>query len=77
MNEIIRELALARAKFNDYHSTHEALGVITEEYFELMDAVRANDIEGCRKEALQIAACCLRMVEDVCDKPNPLSLRGE
>lgn len=35
-------------------STHEALGIIAEEYDELKDAVRSNNIEDVKKELLDI-----------------------
>ncbi len=38
-----------------YVSTHEALGVITEEYFEFVDAVKANDLDEFEKEVIDIA----------------------
>jgi len=38
-----------------YLSTHEALGVITEEYFELVDTVRADNLDVFEKEVVDVA----------------------
>ena len=40
-------------------SSHEALGLVTEEYDELVKAVRKNDIENIDEELTDIAVCCL------------------
>lgn len=43
----------------EYASTHESLGIVTEEYYELIDAVKANDSEAVVKELQDIATACL------------------
>lgn len=53
--------ARAQEKYGDFASTHEALGVIAEEYAELIEAVRSNCSEVILQEALDIAAACLRL----------------
>lgn len=42
-----------------YASNHEALGIITEEYWELIEAVKDNDNYGIREELKDIAVGCL------------------
>ena len=39
--------------------THEALGAITEEYFELVGAIRSNDAAAVDRESLDIAVACI------------------
>ena len=52
------------AKWGPYRSTHEAFGVIKEELDEMFDAIRANDDDAARAEAIQVAACCYRFARD-------------
>ncbi len=40
-----------------FASNHEALGVTTEEYFELVDAVKNNDDQNVAEELIDIAVC--------------------
>jgi phytoene/squalene synthetase len=47
-----------------YRSTHEAYGVIREELDEMFDAIRADDDEQARAEAIQVAACAFRFALD-------------
>ena len=42
-----------------YVSSHECLGVITEEYKELIDAVQSNDTEQFDKELIDVAVACI------------------
>lgn len=42
-----------------FSSPHSALGVITEEFWEFVGAVRSNDRRQLQKEALDIAAACV------------------
>ena len=42
-----------------YITSHEVLGIITEEYWELVDAVHKNDLTGILKECLDIAVAGL------------------
>ena len=44
-------------------SAHESLGVITEEYHELVEAIRCNASASIAAEALDIAAACIRLAE--------------
>lgn len=39
-------------------STHEVLGVITEEYWELQEAIKNNNMEEIKKELMDIAVAC-------------------
>lgn len=42
-----------------YASVHEALGIITEEYKELIDAVQSNNREHVMAELLDVAVGCI------------------
>lgn len=41
-----------------WQSTHEVLGVITEEYWELQEAIKNNNLEQVKKELMDIAVAC-------------------
>jgi NTP pyrophosphatase (non-canonical NTP hydrolase) len=58
-------IARAVNKYGNFASTHEALGVIWEEFCELSDAVRANDPGEIMDEALDIAAVCMRLADEI------------
>jgi NTP pyrophosphatase (non-canonical NTP hydrolase) len=42
-----------------FASRHEVLGSITEEYFELIDAIHHNDVYACEKELADIAVAAI------------------
>lgn len=55
------EMSAAATRYGQFASSHEALGVLTEEYAELLEAIRANDMRAIRQEAVQIAAVAIRL----------------
>ena len=59
--QLYRRILSADARYGNFTSSHEALGVASEEWDELRDAVRANDIEAIRSEALDLAAVLIRL----------------
>ena len=63
----------ADARYGDFASTHEALGVAMEEWDELRDAIRANDLEAVCNEALDLATVLIRLHDQVRDSA---ALRG-
>lgn len=72
VDDIDRELADARHKFENMNSYHEAYGILKEELDEFWDCVRlwkGNDVflyeEKCRKELIQIAAMAVRTIMDM------------
>jgi len=69
---IVAEAEAARDKYGDFTSTHEALGVLVEEFDELRAAIHANDLAAISKESCQVAAVALRL-HDVCER----ALAGE
>lgn len=62
-DQLRAEADAAHARYGAYTSSHEALGVITEEYHELVEAIRGNRMERICREALQVAAAALRLAE--------------
>lgn len=50
---------LQKKGFGTFASSHEVLGVITEEYHELVGAQKANDLQAIRHELYDIAVGCL------------------
>ena len=89
-DDIRAELLRARAKYPDFHSSHEGHSLIREELEELWDLVKADKgtrpsatyttglrtyRSDMRAEAVQIAAMAIRFIEDLCD--DPPSVGGE
>lgn len=67
--EVQLRISRAIAKYGPFTSTAEGLGVITEEYQELIAAVRSNDLSAVRAEALDVAAAALKLAGD-CTNEN-------
>lgn len=53
----------ADRRYGSFTSSHEFLGVALEEFAEMTDAVRANDLVKSRDEAIDLAAACLRFAD--------------
>ena len=53
------KIALKHKGSGTLSSTHEILGIVTEEYLELVDAVRANEQREVKEELLDIAVACV------------------
>ena len=49
-------------RYGPFASTHEALGVAVEEWDELRDAIRDNQLDAVEHECLDLAAVLLRLV---------------
>lgn len=63
IENILEEIREAEERYGAFASTHEALGVLTEEYQELIEAIRKNDAYAVITEAIQIAAVCARLAD--------------
>lgn len=55
-NDLIARIGAATERYGPFASTHEALGVASEEWDELREAIRSNDLDAIRSEALDLAA---------------------
>jgi NTP pyrophosphatase (non-canonical NTP hydrolase) len=64
--EIKQELDSANEKFPPFKSTHEAYAVILEEIDEFWDEVKKKepDFKNMKKELIQIAAMCVKTIEN-------------
>jgi NTP pyrophosphatase (non-canonical NTP hydrolase) len=63
--ELQARIDRAECRYSAFASTHEALGVCLEEWHELIEQVRANDMPGIREEALDLAATLIRLADSV------------
>jgi hypothetical protein len=63
LHDIRAEAATAAERYGDFTSTHEALGVLSEEWDELREAIHANDLGRIYREAVQVAAVALRLAD--------------
>ena len=61
ITDIIERAGKAAWRYGDFASTHEAYGVLAEEVAELLDAIRSNDAESIRDEAVDVAAVAYRL----------------
>lgn len=67
-NDIETELSRAKMKHGDniFHSKHEAIAVLEEEFLELREAVYKDmSLEEVRKEAIQVAAMAVRFLNEI------------
>lgn len=60
---------IAKHGSKPFHSHMEALGVVTEEYHEFIEAVRSNDHDHIRAEALDLAVAALWTLVEMEVKP--------
>ena len=59
--ETIDHIKSAQARYGNFASTHEALGVALEEWNELQQAIRSNALEAVREECIDLAAVLIRL----------------
>jgi NTP pyrophosphatase (non-canonical NTP hydrolase) len=59
--ELEERIAKANQRYGDFASTHEAIGVAVEEWDELRDEIRANDLAAVEHECLDLAAVLVRL----------------
>jgi NTP pyrophosphatase (non-canonical NTP hydrolase) len=61
--DLDERIIAADKRYGPFASTHEALGVALEEWDELREAVRANNLDAVRAEALDLAAVLIRLAD--------------
>lgn len=61
LDAIKREAMNAEKRFGPFKSTHEGFGVLSEEVMELLEAIRLNNRNCVRSEAIQVAAVAYRL----------------
>ena len=59
------EMRKAENIYGPFRSTHEGLGVLTEEMSELIASIRCNRAGEVRTEAIQVAAVAARIAESM------------
>jgi NTP pyrophosphatase (non-canonical NTP hydrolase) len=69
LHEIHSEAHEASMRYGPFTSTHEAYGVLAEECAELLEAIRSNDLEAVRREAIQVSAVAMRLALYCRDNP--------
>ena len=62
--DVARLCEQAQARYGDFASTHEAIGVALEEWDELREALRTNDLGAIRAEAIDLAAVMVRLAHE-------------
>lgn len=65
LSAIETRIAAAHARYGDFASTHEALGVAVEEWDELRDAIRENKLASVEWECLDLAAVLIRLARNL------------
>ena len=63
--EVEARMTSALKRYGEFASTHEAMGVMMEEWDELRDAVRSNSLGSVEQECLDLAAVCIRLARDL------------
>lgn len=62
---IRKELERASHSYGPFNSPHEGYAVIKEEVDEMWDDIKTNNFAESKKEAIQVAAMCVRYILDV------------
>jgi NTP pyrophosphatase (non-canonical NTP hydrolase) len=76
IEEIETRIAAANERYGPFASTHEALGVASEEWDELRDAVRANKLGSVDWECLDLAAVLIRLARGIRQQEQQLMKRS-
>ena len=70
INQVIEEAKEAKSRYGLFTSTHEAYGVLAEEVLELLEAIRSNDMDAIKLEAVQVSAVAMRLAKQCDDSPD-------
>jgi NTP pyrophosphatase (non-canonical NTP hydrolase) len=63
--ELEGRIERAKARYGNFASTHEALGVAVEEWDELRAAIQSNALAAVEHECLDLAAVLIRLARDL------------
>lgn len=69
MEALESRIRRADKRYGVFASTHEALGVCSEEWDEFRAAVHSNDFEAIQHEALDLAAALIRLNDQLRSRP--------
>ena len=64
-SETIEEALQARERYPAFNSAHEGASVLREEFEEMWDEVKADNIEAAIAEAIQLGAMAIRFIGDM------------
>jgi len=64
IDSVADEVERATSLHGPMYSTHEAYGIIAEEFHEFFLDMISNDLEAGKIEAAQVAAMCIRFIYD-------------
>jgi len=70
INKIEYRIINAQSRYGPFASTHEALGVACEEWHELIEAIRSNNIDEIQHECLDLAAVLIRLARTLRDSED-------
>lgn len=65
LHSIEVHMEIAEDRYGPFASTHEALGVILEEFEELREAIQSNDAERIKRECIDLAAPVIRLAWEI------------
>lgn len=64
-SDIFNEAVTARRRFPAFNSAHEGASVLREEFEEMWDEVKADQLDAAIAEAIQVGAMAIRFVADM------------
>jgi hypothetical protein len=64
-NALWARIGAADERYGNFASTHEAMGVAAEEWDELRAALHSNDLGAIQREALDLSAVLIRLVDQL------------
>lgn len=70
LEETERRMVAANVRYGPFASTHEALGVASEEWDELREAIKRNDLNAIKNECVDLAAVLFRLIDGINHNPD-------
>ncbi len=74
--DVARLCEQTHARYGDFASTHEAMGVALEEWDELRAELHANNLLAIKREAIDLAAVMLRLAA-ACDAAHQTDMQTD